>query len=111
VNGDPYVFQEVRYPFTETCTFGSNWSPSVASCVFTAGTTAVVKVLAYTSANPTGVQVGSITFTATGNGQQGIGAFSSTNTSTVFEAGDQLALQFTTTNLAQVSVGLRGSYS
>ncbi|SAK83249.1 hypothetical protein AWB81_04190 [Caballeronia arationis] len=83
----------------------------MANCVFYSGTTAVVNVMAYTSAHPSGIQVGTITFTSTGNGQQGSGAFSSVNTSTVFNAGDQLSFQFNTTNLSQMSVALRGSYS
>jgi hypothetical protein len=67
--------------------------------------------MAYNAANPNGVKVGTISFTATGNGNQGTGAFSSVSGTTVFNVGDQLSYQFVSTNLAQMSVALRGSYS
>jgi hypothetical protein len=67
--------------------------------------------MAYTAANPSGVKVGTITFTANGSGNLGTGAFSSVNNSTVFSAGDQFSFQFSTTNLSQMSVAMRGSYT
>lgn len=105
VNGNPNVVNEVFYAFTDPAQFPQNFVGSKVVAALISGTTATVRIMAYNTANPGGVQVGTITIdTANGN------SFTSVGSTTSFVAGDQLSYQFVTTNIARFTVTLRGTW-
>jgi hypothetical protein len=59
----------------------------------------------YNTANPSGVQVGTINIdTVNGN------SFTSTGSATTYAAGDTLSYQFATTNISLITINLRGMW-
>jgi hypothetical protein len=119
VNGTPTVAQPWEYLFAEQTQFAADWGvtegvASVGSCQFSQGTSALFNVYAYNVANPNGLLIAQITFTANGNtinGQaSGTASFSVMNSAFVFNAGDMMVVVPQTTNVAAVAVSFRGSY-
>jgi hypothetical protein len=105
LQGNPNVINEVFYIFTDPCQFPQNFSGSKVRAVLISGTTATIRIMQYNTANPSGVQVGTITIdTVNGN------SFTSTGSATTYAAGDTLSYQFATTNISIITINLRGMW-
>jgi hypothetical protein len=105
LQGNPNVINEVFYLFTDPCQFPQNFANSLVRAVLISGTTATVRIMQYNTANPSGVQVGTINIdTVNGN------SFTSTGSATTYAAGDTLSYQFATTNISLITINLRGMW-
>jgi hypothetical protein len=105
LQGNPNVINEVFYIFTDQCQFPQNFSGSKVRANLISGTTATIRIMQYNTANPSGVQVGTITIdTVNGN------SFTSTGSATTYLAGDSLSYQFATTNISLITINLRGMW-
>jgi hypothetical protein len=90
---------------TDPCQFPQNFANSLVRAVLISGTTATVRIMQYNTANPSGVQVGTINIdTVNGN------SFTSTGSATTYAAGDTLSYQFATTNISLITINLRGMW-
>lgn len=105
LQGNPNVINEVFYIFTDGCQFPQNFSGSKVRAVLISGTTATIRIMQYNTANPSGIQVGTINIdTVNGN------SFTSTGSATTYVAGDTLSYQFATTNISIITINLRGMW-
>jgi hypothetical protein len=69
------------------------------------GTTATIRIMQYNTANPNGIQVGTVNIdTVNGN------SFTSTGSATTYAVGDELSYQFVTTNISRFTVTLKGTW-
>jgi hypothetical protein len=103
LQGNPNVINEVFYIFTQGCQFPQNFANSQVYATLISGTTATIRIMQYNAANPTGVQVGTITIdTVNGN------SFTSTGSATTYVAGNRLSYQFVTTNISLITVNVVG---
>jgi hypothetical protein len=105
VQGNPNVITEVFYDFSQACQFPQNFAGSVITAKLISGTTATIRIMQYNTANPSGVQVGTINVD-TVNGT----TFTSVGSATSFAIGDELSYQFVTTNISRFTVTLQGTW-
>jgi hypothetical protein len=114
VNGEPNVTEPWEYLFAEKTVFQAGWGASVGSCQFMTGTSAVFNVYAYNVANPNGLLIAQITFTANGNtinGQaSGTAAFSVMTGAFTFNPGDMMIVVPQNTNVSAAACSFRGAY-
>jgi hypothetical protein len=105
LQGNPNVINEVFYIFTDGCQFPQNFAASQVRATLISGTTATIRIMQYNTANPSGVQVGTVTIdTVNGN------SFTSTGSATTYNIGDTLSYQFATTNISLITINLRGQW-
>lgn len=105
LQGNPNVINEVFYLFTDACQFPQNFANSKAVAQLISGTTATVRIMQYDTANPLGIQVGTLSIdTVNGN------SFTSTGSATTYATGDRLSYQFVTTNISLATITLRGQW-
>jgi hypothetical protein len=105
LQGNPNVINEVFYIFTDACQFPQNFAASQVRATLISGTTATIRIMQYNTANPSGIQVGTVTIdTVNGN------SFTSTGSSTTYAIGDTLSYQFATTNISLITINLRGMW-
>lgn len=103
LQGNPNVINEVFYIFTDGCQFPQNFAGSKVRATLISGTTATIRIMQYNSANPNGIQIGTVNIdTVNGN------SFTSTGSATTYVAGDTLSYQFATTNISIITINLRG---
>lgn len=105
VQGNPNVLLETFYDFAQGCQFPQNFAGSVCTAKLISGTTATIRIMQYNTANPSGVQVGTVNIdTVNGN------SFSSVGSATTYAIGDELSYQFVTTNISRFTITLKGMW-